>query len=250
MTKILFTRQSKPKKVKDESGQWVFEEDPLSHHMQEEEMKMFISKNGEEHEFKIFNEVNNISRDYPIDKWIGLNKAIDALKKGDTFVIWKSDRVMADHIEMAKMILAIEKKGASLISATEPDFFENDATFRIYRMLATEFNRIELEKIRERTRNALQAKKRRGERVGYIPYGYRLDGAKMIVPCDQEQSVIELMSKLYLDEGMTYREVVIDLCERGVLNRDGRPWSHSAVHRILKNRENHAEFYLGSLCPS
>lgn len=239
MKYVAFTRQSKAKRIKDENGEWGFEEDPLSHNFQTEEIRKYTGEN----ELLVFSETN-VSRDEPFEKWIELNKAIDSLKKGDIFIVWKADRLMADNDEVGKMIACATKKGAELISVTEENFFENKPIFRIYRMLAVEFNRIELEKIRERTRNALQAKKCRGERVGYIPYGYKLSGGKYIVPDEIEQSNIEIMDDLYHNHRLTYREVVERMNGEGLVNRKGCPWSRSAVHRILTRKNHHAEFYL------
>ena len=143
MKYVAYTRKSKAKKVRDSRGNWILEEDPLSHKMQAEEIRKHLQRHTGQHQLLIFSETN-VSRDDPFEKWVELNNAIQSLKKGDIFVVWKSDRLMADNVEIAKMIAAITKKGADLISATEQGFFEDDPIFRIYRLLAVEFNKIEL----------------------------------------------------------------------------------------------------------
>jgi len=242
MKYVAFLRQSKPKKLKDNDGNWIFEEDPLSHEMQLREIKNYIEKTTKNYEIISFCETN-VSRDDSFENWKELNKALDSLKKGDVFIIYKSDRIMADNDEVGRMLIRIGKKGCEIYSASEENFFDSKSVFKIYRMLAIEFNKIELDKIRERTKNALRAKKSRGERVGHIPYGYTVTRNKKITPCVSEQETLKLINYLYFDCRLTYREVCERLCDMGIVNRMGNQWSPSAVHRILKNKPLHDSFY-------
>ena len=88
--------------------------------------------------------------------------------------------------------------------------------------------------IRQRTRAALAAKKARGERVGTLPYGYRLaaDGLHLMADA-AEQAVLTSVRQL-AREGLSQRAIVAQLAERGVVGRKGVPLQQTQVARILR----------------
>jgi DNA invertase Pin-like site-specific DNA recombinase len=86
---------------------------------------------------------------------------------------------------------------------------------------------------RARTREALAAKKSRGERVGAVPYGFRLaeDGLHLEA-CAPEQDVIDTVRALSA-EGLSQRAIVASLAARGVVGRTGAPLQQTQVARML-----------------
>lgn len=186
---------------------------------------------------------SNISGDVEIEKCPKLYKALNSLKPGDVFLIWKMDRLSRDLIKMAKILQIIEKKKAVLQSATEPNFFDDNMNAQLIRNITMVIAEHELKTIRFRVKSALAAKKAKGQRVGYIPYGYHLEGLKMLAPDDIEQEMITLFEELYFGRGYTYRQVAEYLSSKEIWNREGRQWSYSSVCRILKNRLRHAEVF-------
>lgn len=88
-------------------------------------------------------------------------------------------------------------------------------------------------RLRERIRAALAERRARGERVGTIPYGYRLsaDGVH-IEPDEAEQAVIASVRRLSL-EGLSQRKIVAHLAARGVVGRTGAPLRQTQIAVIL-----------------
>lgn len=239
MKYIAYTRKSKAKKVKNKEGEWVEEQDPLSHHFQAMEIRKFVG----DAELMIFAETD-VSRDSALETRPVLCEALDNIDRGDVLIVWKSDRIVADQAELLRLLIILEKRRAKAISICEPNFFDNNPMSEFMRTVMVGVNRFEVQNIRMRIKKALQAKKARGERVGHIPYGYCATNQNMIIPDDIEQGHINLMAKLYFERGLNYREVAECLNNEGILNRRGSQWSKSAIHRILKARPSHADAYL------
>jgi DNA invertase Pin-like site-specific DNA recombinase len=98
--------------------------------------------------------------------------------------------------------------------------------------LASAYERVTL---RSRIRASLAEKKARGERVGTIPYGYRLatDGVHM-EPDEAEQAVVSTVRRLSA-EGLSQRAIVARLAERSVAGRTGAPLRQTQVANILRS---------------
>jgi hypothetical protein len=84
------------------------------------------------------------------------------------------------------------------------------------------------------TKEALDAKRLRGERVGNVLYGYELakDGVTLI-PNMVQQDAISLMLELRA-KGESLRKIADELNYRNVPTQKGNPWIHTAVASILK----------------
>lgn len=85
-----------------------------------------------------------------------------------------------------------------------------------------------------RIRTVLSEKKARGERVGNVPFGYRLasDGVHT-EPDEREQDVIASVRQLSR-EGLSQRAIVSRLEERGVVGRTGAPLRQTQIAKILR----------------
>jgi DNA invertase Pin-like site-specific DNA recombinase len=85
-----------------------------------------------------------------------------------------------------------------------------------------------------RTKAALQAKIRRGERVGSLPYGFDLVGdGVQLVRNRREQRAIRLIGDLH-ESGLSLRKIAAELTRLGIRTKNGNAvWGHTAVNRIL-----------------
>ena len=98
----------------------------------------------------------------------------------------------------------------------------------------------ELTNNRKLTRDALREKKARGERVGAIPYGFRVDAdGSTLIRDEYEQDVIRVAVEL---RGIrrTYRWIAEALTERGYAPRSGGRWYETQVYRMTKNQSDEA----------
>ncbi len=88
------------------------------------------------------------------------------------------------------------------------------------------------------TKDALRAKKLRNERIGQVPFGYRLakDGVRL-EPNPEQLKAIGLM-RLMRSDGFTLREIAARMKEGGVLTAKGKAdWSHSSIQSVMGHRK-------------
>jgi hypothetical protein len=80
----------------------------------------------------------------------------------------------------------------------------------------------------------MAAKRRAGERVGMVLFGWSLDDDGVtLVPCQEEQKVIAAMLRCR-EAGMSYRAIASILTGEGVITKQGAPrWTHTTVRSIL-----------------
>ena len=178
---------------------------------------------------------DGVSGAAPLEARRGLAAALGDLRARDAglLVVQKRDRLARDVVVAAMVERAVRGAGARVISAdgTGNGDTPADAFMRTVIDGAAAYERA---LIRQRTREALRAKKVRGERVGGIPYGFRLgaDGVHL-VRNDEEQRIIAEAWALRA-AGLTLAQVRESLAARGMVNRKGRPFSLPALHHMVK----------------
>jgi DNA invertase Pin-like site-specific DNA recombinase len=167
----------------------------------------------------------------------GLAAAMEAACKAKAALVIYSlsrlSRSTADTIELADRLA---KSGAELVSLSEKIDTSSASGKMIFRLLSV-LNEFERDQISERTSNALQHKKAKGELVGSIPFGYSLaaDG-KTLEENPSQQEALVLIGKLKA-KGLSLRQIAQELSQLGVPTAKGnKSWTHSAVNRIVNRK--------------
>ncbi len=129
---------------------------------------------------------------------------------------------------------AVRAEGATVASAAGEGTESDDPNAVFVRRISDAKSEWERGIIRARTRAALAVKRARGERVGALPFGFRLavDG-KHIEPDPDEQDIIARVRSLRLS-GLSQRSIAGVLRAEGVVSRAGRPLSQTQVCRVLR----------------
>jgi len=175
----------------------------------------------------------------PIKDRIGLCKMLEDVTKGDTVVVAKLDRISRDIVEMVNICRDIRNKGAEILSLAEG--IVADWMLGIFGSIAQK----EKEDVSHRTKKTMSSMRERKERVGHIPYGFKLlrdikrtkDNKSekiLIIENPDEILVLKEMQKLRA-KGETFRQMAQSLNSSKLFNRDSRPWNHSSVSRVYKN---------------
>ncbi|MGK5594266.1 MAG: recombinase family protein [Parachlamydiaceae bacterium] len=194
----------------------------------------------EEYARKIGCEIHELCRDeglsgsLSLDKRPGMLNAITLLKSGDILVVAKRDRLGRDPLVLAMIEAAITRKGARIVSAAGEGTDSDDPSSILMRRMIDAFGEYERLVIKARTKAALQAKKTRKERVGHIPFGYKLanDGIHL-EENELEKGILKQMLKLRR-KNLSIRDIAEEMNKRGAFNRGQAKWNHASVHRVIK----------------
>jgi DNA invertase Pin-like site-specific DNA recombinase len=167
-----------------------------------------------------------------------LMEAIGALKRGDVLLVAKRDRLGRDVIAVALIERLIAKRGARVVSAAGEGTDSDDPSGLLMRRLIDSFAEYERALIAARTKSALAAKRRRGERVSrFAPYGFRLrEDGERLEPDDAEQIILAII-RAERASGCSLAHIAATLNEAGRLTRAGTPWRFEYVRSLLTRAE-------------
>lgn len=164
----------------------------------------------------------------------GLLAALDALRTSGAGVLLvaKRDRLARDVVVAAMVERLAERAGARVLTADGTGNGDGPES-GLMRGIIDVFSQYERALIRARTKAALAVKKSRGERVGEIPFGYRLGNVGSHLEANkQEQETIGLIVRLRR-QGLTIQAIVDQLTATGVPARGSR-WHATTVSRLLR----------------
>jgi hypothetical protein len=88
-------------------------------------------------------------------------------------------------------------------------------------------------KINKLTSEALQKLKAEGKSTGTVPFGYSKEGNNMLVENSREMLVITTVRELR-NAGMTFRGIIIELTNLGLLSRKNKAFSMQSVFNMLR----------------
>lgn len=171
-----------------------------------------------------------------LDKRVGLQEALRELKKGDIFLVSKRDRLGRDPFIMAMIERIIKKKKAIFVCA-DGSMEDTSPNGMLLRHMIDGFAKYEAMMISSRTKAALGARKARGERIGHVPYGHRLDSHGRLETCPTEAETLRAMYTYRVHDKLSFRAIAERLNESGYRNRDGGIWTHGATSRVYINYE-------------
>lgn len=159
----------------------------------------------------------------------GLQRALAlACKHKATLVVYSLSRLARSVRDCIDISERISKCGATLASLSERLDTSSAAGEFFFNIMAS-LAQMERKQIGERTRLGMDYKRRRHERIGTVPIGYRVaaDGVQLL-PDAAGQRDIAAMRKLRAD-GLSYAAITDAMNARG-----GRRWYLKTVFAVLK----------------
>lgn len=192
-----------------------------------------------------FNEPETSTRLKP-DKRPVLKAMREFVRKGDTLVVYKMNRLARDSEEMVVIYNDLLRQGVNVHSLCEPHL--DKTIICVFAMVAE----MERESIRRTTKTGLQRKQAHMEKVGTTWYGYKEDETRLqprekvrstgkpylLIPDENEGAQVALMEEMY-QRGYSYGQIATELETRGFRNRKGNPVQKSTVYRVLQRLKTH-----------
>lgn len=179
-------------------------------------------------------EDHGVSGGAPLEKRPELMHAIDAVEEhgAGVLVVAKRDRLARDVVGAAMIERLVQRKGARVASTAGEGTDADDPASLLMRRMIDAFAEYERQVIAARTKSALAVKKSKGQRVGTVPYGFRVaeDGTTLMQD-EGEQAVIARVREARA-AGLTFRAVVAELRSAGIVGRTGRPLGLAQVAGI------------------
>lgn len=164
----------------------------------------------------------------------GLQAALAALREqgAGVFVVAKRDRIARDTLITGTLERLIVQSGAALLSASGEGTDDDGPSGLMMRGIVDVFAQYERAMIQARTKSALGVLKRRGQRVGSVPFGFVVDAEKHLHHDPGEQAALARMRELR-DGGASYPAIARALEHEGHACRGAR-WHATTVWRALR----------------
>jgi site-specific DNA recombinase len=165
----------------------------------------------------------------------GMARLLSLVDAGDvdTVIIAKLDRLTRSVKDLAELLERFTRRGVSLVSVAE-SLDTGTAAGRLVLNIMVSVSQWEREAIGERTRDAMHHKRANGERVGTIPFGYRVAADGLHLETDPaEQSILFHIRELK-EAGRTTRQIAHDLNRLGFTTRRGTAWRFQYVAEALR----------------
>jgi DNA invertase Pin-like site-specific DNA recombinase len=163
----------------------------------------------------------------------GLTKLLEELRRGDVVLVAKRDRLGREVLFVQLLQADIERRGAWVESAAGEGNGDQPAD-KLMRNLIDSFSEYERDQIRARTKAALAVKASRSERVGAIPYGFRLLPDGVHIEPHPTETKIKQLAKAIRASGRSFAKVGAELAELGYFSRNGKPFEASQIKRMVE----------------
>lgn len=161
------------------------------------------------------------------------NGSVDS-RSFDVVVVVKLDRLTRSVKDAGRLSEEFVSKEIELTTIDE-NIDTTTASGKLYWNIITAISQWERETIGERTKIVLQHKKKNGERVGTVPFGYCLSEEKCLVPIEREQIVLRKI-KQYRKRNWSLRKIVNWLNRQSIKAKNGGKWWAGTVRSVLGER--------------
>lgn len=171
----------------------------------------------------------------------GMQRLLAQLRSGelDGVVVYDISRLSRSVGDTARLLdeLFSEAGGRQLHSYSEAVNTTTPAGILYVNMLMA-FSQFHRQQTVKKTKDALHTKKKNGQRVGNVLYGYTVDArdGRTLIEDPHQMQAISLMQHLRHNEEWSFRRIAAELDKQGFKSQSGQPWSASAVCRILKRQ--------------
>jgi DNA invertase Pin-like site-specific DNA recombinase len=174
-----------------------------------------------------------VSGSVPVADRPGGSMALMAVRRGAQLVVAKRDRLGRDGLDVQLVERELQKRGARLVSAAGEGTEADDPTSVFLRRTLDAVGELERGMIRARTKAALLAKRKRGERfTRHAPTGFRWEGDRLQADPREQQVLDAIAEAITCGCGLSLRCIAARLAEQGLVSRSGKPFTATAIRRM------------------
>lgn len=167
-----------------------------------------------------------VSTRLPPSRRPAMVRTMAAITSGEAagFVVSKLDRMSRNRREIEDLFLAAQhpKKGFILVSLDIPGLDTSTSVGKVVLAVMAAFAEFERDRVSERTRAALQAKRARGEVLG----------ATRKISAEVERYIRELRNGTG-GQPLSYRDIARQLTREGIPTVSGSTWASSTVATVI-----------------
>jgi site-specific DNA recombinase len=164
----------------------------------------------------------------------GMAKLLSLIDAGgvQTVIVAKLDRLTRSVKDLCELLDRFDRKKVALVSVVE-SLDTSSAAGRLVLNIMAAVSQWEREAVGERTRDALRHKRANGERVGNLPYGFRLSSdGRRLEPHVTEQAALGEIHRLRR-LGLSLRRIAEAMNVAAFRTRRGTKWRLESVARVL-----------------
>jgi DNA invertase Pin-like site-specific DNA recombinase len=151
----------------------------------------------------------------------------------DVVIIAKLDRPTRSVKDLAELLERFTRRGVSLVSVAD-SLDTQSAAGRLVLNIMVSVSQWEREAIGERTRDAMRHKRACGERVGTIPFGYKVSRDGLRLEAEPGEQAIAAQVGAMKVAGLTLRKITAELNQRGFTTRRGTAWRFQYVAQVVR----------------
>jgi len=179
----------------------------------------------------------------------GLQQILDEVasktRRFSGIVVTKLDRLTRSVRDLVRLTDLADKHKVALVSIQEA-VDTSTATGKLFRAIVTSISKWERGIIGERTREALGHKRQNGERIGAIPYGFKLAGdGTHLMPVPAERKVLKRISR-ERRRGMSYDLIADGLNADRIRTKRKRRWYAATVRSVWLTARRREAVEVGS----
>jgi DNA invertase Pin-like site-specific DNA recombinase len=162
-----------------------------------------------------------------------LEACLNRLRKGDTLIVWKLDRIGRSTLETVSIVIDLVERGVNFRSLTDHLDLASDSPFARFQLtLLAAIAELERNIIIERTKAGRQAARARGKFVGAPRlYGW-LPDRSAVVP-EEVQVLAEVTERILAGESVG--SIVKDLNARAIPSTTGKHWRSNTLRQVMEN---------------
>ena len=156
-------------------------------------------------------------------------------------VAMKLDRLFRDVVDMLTMTRAWDRSGVAmhLIDYGGSSLNTSSAMGRMILTMQGATNEFERNVIAERTKAALQYKKRHGLAYNHTPLGYVRAGDELHRDRGEQELIARIMG--WRRDGISYGAIAKRLNAEGITGKQGGAFHASTIHKIVGNDLHHSD---------